>query len=98
MLSGITACHNVPVWKYSMFKRPEGNRPYPAVYVKGWQDGCESGAEASSNYFYRMRYSFRQDWRLMKNGHYVKGWEDAYNHCRKYVLQHNLKKMHVGML
>ena len=61
----LTACQNVPVWKYSMFERPEGNRNYPPVYISGWQDGCESGAEASANHLYRFKYKFRQDWKML---------------------------------
>ena len=94
LLSSILgACHNVPMWKYSMFERPEGNYPYPPMYIKGWKDGCESGAEASANHIYRIRYKFRQDWQLLNNREYIAGWETAYNHCRKYVLQHNLQQL-----
>ncbi len=86
----LSACNNVPVWKYSMFKRPSNNNYYPPLYLKGWQDGCESGAQASSNYFYRAKYEFKQDWRLLNNPTYINGWEDSYNQCRKYILQNNL--------
>tara|TARA_B100001564_G_scaffold347324_1_gene347956 strand:+ start:126 stop:449 length:324 start_codon:yes stop_codon:yes gene_type:complete len=89
----LSGCHNVPMWKYDMFKRPYGNKPYPAEYIQGWQDGCESGAEASATHFYRLKYEFRQDWSMLNNTLYVSGWESAYNHCRKYVLQHNLNKL-----
>ncbi len=90
ILSILTACHNTPAWQYSMFKRPAGNQPYAPLYIKGWQDGCESGADASANHLYRLRYTFKQDWQLLNNAYYVNGWEAAYNHCRKYILQHNL--------
>ncbi len=90
LLTSVTACHNVPVWQYGMFKRPAGNQPYAPLYITGWQDGCESGAQASSTYLYRMRYSFKQDWQLLNNAYYVNGWDAAYNQCRKYILQHNL--------
>ncbi len=89
----LSACHNVPMWKYSMFERPSGNQPYPPLYIKGWKDGCESGADASANYFYKTQYQFKQDWRLLSEPYYVRGWEDSYNHCRKYVLQHNLAQL-----
>jgi hypothetical protein len=89
----LTACQNVPAWKYGMFERPEGNKNYPPVYISGWKDGCESGAEASANHLYRFKYKFRQDWKMLNDQIYVSGWENAYNHCRKYVLQHNLRKM-----
>jgi hypothetical protein len=90
VLASLTACHNAPVWQYSMFKHPAGNKVYAPLYIKGWQDGCESGAEASANHLYRLRYSFKQDWQLLSNAYYVNGWEAAYNQCRKYILQHNL--------
>ncbi len=89
----LSACHNVPAWKYSMFDGPESNKNYPPLYISGWQDGCESGAQASANHLYRLRYKFKQDWRLLENKTYISGWENAYSHCRKYVLQHNLRKM-----
>lgn len=88
-----TGCQNVPVWKYSMFDRPAGNKNYPTEYIQGWQDGCESGADASANHLYAFKYKFRQDWTMLNNPTYVNGWENAYNQCRKYVLQHNMKKM-----
>jgi hypothetical protein len=87
---GLTACQNAPLWKYSMFERPAGNKPYPPMYLNGWRDGCESGAQASGNYLYRLKYKFRQDWTLLNDEEYVNGWENAYDQCRKYVLQHNL--------
>lgn len=87
------SCHNVPVWQYQMFKRPPGNDAYPDEYIKGWQDGCESGAEASSNYLYRLKYKFRQDVSKIDNTLYINGWDSAYDHCRKYINQHNLNTL-----
>ena len=89
----MSGCHNVPMWKYSMFDRPAGHKNYPPLYIKGWQDGCESGAETSSNHFYRLRYRFKQDWQMLNEPLYVRGWEEAYNQCRKYILQHNLQQL-----
>ncbi|MCH2037212.1 MAG: hypothetical protein MK137_01290, partial [Rickettsiales bacterium] len=89
----ISSCHNVPAWKVGIFERPPGDKEYPEMYLKGWQDGCESGADASANYLFKWKYKFRQDWQLLDNKLYVNGWEDAYNHCRLYVLQHNLKTL-----
>lgn len=87
--SMLHGCHNVPIWKYDMFEHPPSKQEYPPMYLHGWKHGCQSGAEASSNYLYRWKYQFTQDWQLLDNPQYVSGWEDAYNHCRKYVLQHN---------
>ncbi len=94
LLSFLCACHNVPVWKYSMFEKPYGNGQYDPLYTKGWQDGCESGAQASSNHLYRIRYKFKQDWQLITNTIYRNGWDNAYNQCRKYILQQNLNTEH----
>lgn len=90
ILIGMTACQNVPVWRYGMFERPVGNGNYPPLYISGWKDGCESGAQASANHLYRMRYKFKQNWQLISNPLYRNGWENAYNQCRKYILQHNM--------
>lgn len=94
VLVTVTSCQNVPVWKYSMFDRPAGNYNYPPLYLSGWRDGCESGAQASANHFYRMKYQFKQDWQLISNQVYRTGWDNAYNQCRKYVLQHNMNTEH----
>jgi hypothetical protein len=82
--------NNMPVWKYDIFERPPDNKEYPDAYITGWQHGCESGAQASSNHMYRLKYQFKQDWKMLNTPDYTKGWEDAYNLCRKYVLQQNL--------
>jgi hypothetical protein len=87
-----SACQNVPVWKYSMFEKPAGNYNYPPLYIQGWKDGCESGAQASSNSFYRAQYKFKQNWELITDPVYKNGWDSAYNQCRKYILQHNMNE------
>ena len=92
MLS-VSSCHNVPAWKVDMFERPAGNKEYPLMYIEGWKDGCESGADASANHLFKWKYEFKQNWKLLNNKQYMSGWEDAYNHCRQYILQHNQKTM-----
>jgi len=99
MLIGLSACENVPMWRYDIFKGPQGAdlSKYDPMYLHGWRDGCESGADASATHFYRVvRYKFKQDWQLLDNNFYVRGWEDAYNLCRKYILQNNLDKIESG--
>ncbi|MEM7617657.1 MAG: hypothetical protein AAF195_04680, partial [Pseudomonadota bacterium] len=91
MAFSLVACHNVPIWNQDMFAKPPGNKQYPNKYVTGWQHGCVSGAEASANHFYRWKYKFTQDWRLLNNNYYVKGWEDSYDYCRQFVAQHNIR-------
>jgi hypothetical protein len=76
-----------------MFQKPPGNRMYHADYVKGWQDGCESGAQSAANHLFRFKYKYRQDWRMLDNQQYVSGWEAAYSHCRKYIYQHNMETL-----
>ncbi len=96
ILIAITGCQNIPAWKYSMFDRPAGNYNYPPLYLSGWRDGCESGAQASANHFYRMKYKFKQDWQLISDQVYRTGWDNAYNQCRKYILQHNMNIEHAA--
>ncbi len=81
--------HNIPVWRAWMFKSPPPGREYPELYKLGWVDGCESGAASSANHFYKMRYSFKQDWQLNSNNVYRKGWDDAWNYCTTTILKHN---------
>jgi hypothetical protein len=90
ILTPFSACQNVPVWKYGMFNRPAGNYNYPPLYIQGWRDGCESGAQASSSAFYRSHYKFKQNWQFITDVTYKNGWDSAYNQCRKYVLQQNM--------
>lgn len=91
LLIFLTSCQNAPVWQYGMFKRPPGNNTYSDTYIKGWQDGCESGAQASANYLYRWKYKYKQDWQMLTNREYMSGWDAAYSHCRKYIHQHNMQ-------
>lgn len=95
-LIAISACHNVPLWKYDMFDRPPGNKEYPKKYIMGWQDGCESGAKTSANHIYRIAYDLRHNWKLALDQEYATGWDQAFNECRKYVLQHNAKTYKKG--
>ena len=74
-----------------MFKGPSDGGRYPPLYITGWKHGCETGAYTSANTFYRLRYKFNQDWQLAQDDTYYKGWQDAFDYCRKYVLQHNLR-------
>lgn len=98
IISCIPSCQNVPIWQYGMFKHPPGNASYHPDYIKGWQDGCESGADVSSNYFYRLRHEFRQDPLMLNNSQYVNGWQNAYDHCRRYILQHNLNTLDLNSI
>ena len=81
--------HNVAPWQTWMFDGPPAGRKYTPLYVKGWKDGCWTGAHATANLWYKFKYSFKQDWRLAQNRVYYKGWKDAFQYCQLYVYQYN---------
>jgi hypothetical protein len=60
--------------------------PGPPEYTKGWSDGCESGANAYSNNFYKMvkAFDYRYDASLRKNKMYTQVWKDAFIYCSIY--------------
>lgn len=69
-------------------KRTDG-KEYPPLYVDGWKDGCETGAAANTNAFYKYMISFKQDWKKAQDEVYYKGWKDAWNYCGRYIYQYN---------
>lgn len=81
--------HNVPIWRSWMFEGPPPGRDYPPLYSKGWIDGCESGAASSATHLYKFRYKFRQNWQLVSDTTYRRGWDDAWKYCTTYILKHN---------
>ena len=91
LLFSLLSCENMPYWQKNMMKYPPNSKHinYSKVYLKGWREGCESGSLASANNLYRLKYKYKQDWKLLHNPTYVNAWEKAYNQCRKYVFQHN---------
>ena len=60
--------------------------PGPPEYTKGWSDGCESGANAYSNNFYKMvkAFDYIYDAALRKNKMYTQVWKDAFIYCSIY--------------
>ena len=76
---------------YTMFDGPPQGGDYPALYLQGWRDGCETGAASSADNIYKYRRLFKQDWQLAQNDTYHQGWKQAYSYCRKKVLAENEK-------
>lgn len=60
--------------------------PGPPIYQKAWSEGCESGANAYSNSFYKIvgAFKYKYDTSLRKNEMYVKAWKDAFIYCSVY--------------
>lgn len=87
MLSG---CQAGPPWSSWIYDGPPEKEgvEYPPLYVKGWQDGCESGTSSTATHWYKFHYSFRQDWKLAQNRVYYKGWKDAFDYCQRYIYQY----------
>ncbi len=57
--------------------------PGPEIYRKGWADGCESGANAYSNAFYKQikAFEYRYDAHQRSNVMYTQIWKDAFIYC-----------------
>lgn len=75
-----------------MYKGPnedtEKNKDVDPRYLKGWQQGCETGVSANANHWYQQFYKFRQDANLAFDPAYYKGWKDAFNYCGRYIYQY----------
>ena len=76
-------------WIYDHPPKSENGKSPDPLYVEGWQDGCETGASANSNSFYRYMNDFKQDSVKAQNELYYKGWKDAFNYCGRYIYQYN---------
>ena len=63
----------------------------PPLFLKGWQDGCDTGLASHGSSSYRMYYSFTQDPDLILNPVYYKAWKDSENYCRTFIFQYSLK-------
>lgn len=87
-LQFVVACNTNPDGSISLqpasldLSPPEG----PPVYQKGWSDGCESGANAYSNQFYKMvkAFDYKFDPKLRNNKMYYQVWKDAFLYCSLY--------------
>lgn len=84
------ACHSGAPWMQEMMEGPpnrEGtpNETLPPLYIKGWQEGCETGISANTNSFHKFFYEYRQDASLVSNDIYYRGWKDAFDYCQRYT-------------
>jgi hypothetical protein len=66
--------------------------PYNQLYIDGWKDGCETGADASTTTFYRSFLTFRQDPIKAQDPVYYKGWKDSFNYCGRYLYQYKYRR------
>lgn len=76
-------------WMYDGPPPRKDGKAYDPLYVQGWVDGCETGASANTNAFYKYMLHFKQDSTLAQNEIYYKGWKDAFWYCGRYVYQYN---------
>jgi hypothetical protein len=53
-------------------------------YMKGWEDGCETGLSTMVHGYYKTFYGYKQDPKMLSNQRYYKAWKDAYTYCRHY--------------
>ena len=44
-----------------------GKEEFPPLYVKGWQDGCETGISSNTNSINKFFYAYKQDANLVLN-------------------------------
>ncbi len=60
--------------------------PGPPEYQEGWTQGCESGANAYSNSFYKTvgAFDFKFDPTKRNNKMYYQAWKDAFIYCSIY--------------
>lgn len=81
-----TSCVTDQAYRVSeMYESP----PWQAsseLYLKGWKDGCKTGAASSADNKYRYMRRFVQNWKLAQNDEYHRAWKEAYNYCRKNIL------------
>jgi len=87
-LTSLSACRAGPPWKQWMFNGPPPGREYTPLYAEGWRHGCESGASATTNHWYKFHYKFSQDPIKAQNRVYYKGWKDAFDYCQRYIYQY----------
>lgn len=56
-------------------------------YLKGWDDGCNTGISTMSHGYYKSFYGFKQDPYMISNARYYKAWKDSYTYCRHYAFK-----------
>ncbi|MEM7617655.1 MAG: hypothetical protein AAF195_04670 [Pseudomonadota bacterium] len=73
--------------------------PFPPVkgppeYVKGWQDGCETGKLSTGNGVYKALHNVKFDPNLMRYRNYSKAWIIGQKYCGYYSKSY----LEMGML
>jgi len=55
-------------------------------FVKGWEDGCETGMAGGSNNFYRMFYRSNKvdGYKMASSSEYKTAWGNAFWYCYRY--------------
>lgn len=89
LLLSLSACSGAPWMKKIMDGPPltdeKARQELPPLYVKGWQEGCETGISANTNSMAKFRYKFQQDANFIMNDTYYRGWKDAFDYCQRYT-------------
>lgn len=67
---------------------PDRSKASPE-YLKGWDDGCQSGLSTMVNGYYKSFYEFKQDPYMISNSVYYKAWKDSYHYCRQYSFRYS---------
>jgi len=58
-------------------------------YVKGWDDGCETGLSTMVTDYYKSFYTYKMDPYMIDNATYFKAWNDSYTYCRQYSFRYS---------
>jgi hypothetical protein len=71
-----------PYFMGTNFKIPQGT----PTFQQGWKDGCSSSLYSRGNVFYRTRYGYRYDPKMIGNTEYRFGHARGYTWCFQQVL------------
>lgn len=87
LVIALSACGSGPPWQQWMKEGPppQDGVEYPADYVDGWKDGCETGISSNTNHLYKFMYDYKQDSSRILNDVYYRGWKDAFDYCQRYT-------------
>lgn len=83
-LLGTAACKPLPLYF-------EGPKFGPEEYIKGWDDGCDSGVAAQGSLWQKVFYNFTKDQNMLDNGYYKQGWNEGFSYCRFYQASYDAK-------
>jgi hypothetical protein len=71
-----------PYFQWTNFKIPEGT----AAFKQGYKDGCSTVLYSRGNGFYRTRYQYRYDTKMIDNPEYRFGHSRGYSWCFQTIL------------